>query len=341
MKIFIYPNTDIYYSSFYYYGLEKKFGRRNIFFKKEPFKGIPLEEIFAVQMVLIADDGVNKRKIVIDAFDINNIRESLYNWCDVYGHCNANFSKYPKDKWPKLVSLCPSFGIRCWNIPQTIYHTVDNYIKLHFHIEPKFSRLAYRYYKQLLRVPYSFYEKVSSISSEKDFVFSINSLWYNNACCNHDDGVNLSRKLFFNACRSIPGINFRGGLVVRKRSSSQAYKFKGYLTDSVSDKKWLKETAKSAVVFNTPTCWQCHGWKFGEFLFLGKAIISTPLVNDLPEPMEHGENIHFVENNESSMREALEYILSHPEYRIKLENGAREYYMKWGTPEKSLSLLGL
>jgi hypothetical protein len=30
---------------------------------------------------------------------------------------------------------------------------------------------------------------------------------------------------------------------------------------------------------------------------MGKAIISTELSNDLPVPLEHGVNIHFVENN--------------------------------------------
>ena len=62
---------------------------------------------------------------------------------------------------------------------------------------------------------------------------------------------------------------------------------------------------------------------------------------DLPYPLEHGVNIHFVENSEESMREAIEYILSHPEYRHKLEQGAKEYWNKYGTPEASLKLLGI
>ena len=74
---------------------------------------------------------------------------------------------------------------------------------------------------------------------------------------------------------------------------------------------------------------------------LGKCIVSTKLSNDLPHPLEHGKNIHFVEDTQESMREAIEYILVHPEYRHKLEQGAREYWEKYGTPEASLRLLGI
>ena len=41
------------------------------------------------------------------------------------------------------------------------------------------------------------------------------------------------------------------------------------------------------------------------------------------------------------MREAVEYILTHPDYRHKLEKGAREYWETYGTPETSLKLLGI
>ena len=97
----------------------------------------------------------------------------------------------------------------------------------------------------------------------------------------------------------------------------------------------------SAFVFNTPAFWDCHGWKLGEYLALGKCIISTPLSNDLPAPLVHGVHIHYVQPNEESIREAVEYILSHKEYRKTLERNAKSYWDKYGTPEQSLHLLGL
>lgn len=72
---------------------------------------------------------------------------------------------------------------------------------------------------------------------------------------------------------------------------------------------------------------------------MGKCILSTALSNDLPYPLEHGVNIHFVENSELAMREALCYILSHPDYQHTLEQGAALYWQQYGTPEAALRLL--
>ena len=68
-------------------------------------------------------------KYVVDSNDYNTVKKDVYDWCDVYGHCNANFSTYSQSDYPKLVVLCPSFGVRCWNIVETIHHCVSNLFK--------------------------------------------------------------------------------------------------------------------------------------------------------------------------------------------------------------------
>lgn len=105
--------------------------------------------------------------------------------------------------------------------------------------------------------------------------------------------------------------------------------------------EWMKKTKRSVLVFNTPAFWDCHGWKLGEYLAMGKCIVSTRLSNDLPAPLEHGKNIHFVENSQEAMKEAVKYIVDHPDYRMKLEQGAKAYWEAYGTPMASLRLLGV
>lgn len=106
-------------------------------------------------------------------------------------------------------------------------------------------------------------------------------------------------------------------------------------------KAWMEKTKQSILVFNTPAFWNCHGWKLGEYLALGKAIISVPLFNDMPAPLIHGENIHFVENDENKIKEAIELIINNNEYRLKLEKGALAYWEKYGNIIQSLKLLNL
>ena len=52
-------------------------------------------------------------------------------------------------------------------------------------------------------------------------------------------------------------------------------------------------------------------------------------------------NIYFAEKSEESMREAVAYIMTHPDYRHKLEKRAREYCETYGTLGASLKLLGI
>lgn len=101
---------------------------------------------------------------------------------------------------------------------------------------------------------------------------------------------------------------------------------------------YIKKTLESVVVFNTPSVCSCHGWKLGEYLCMGKAIISTPLTRELPFPLEHGENIHFVSSTEE-LYDAIVKINTDEAYRNKLEKGAKHYYMQWLAPEKVIERL--
>ena len=151
----------------------------------------------------------------------------------------------------------------------------------------------------------------------------------------------MRRAHFVRACKELESVRFEGGLVPQGKGRSSEVFFADCLCGGVSMGEWMDKTKRSVLVFNTPAFWDCHGWKLGEYLALGKCIVSTPLSNDLPVPLKHGKNIHFVEDTQESMHEAVEYIVSHPDYRIQLEQGARAYWEQYGTPEASLKLLGL
>jgi hypothetical protein len=134
-------------------------------------------------------------------------------------------------------------------------------------------------------------------------------------------------------------INMEGGLLEDKSSSSNLFEHsKTNVKSSLFD--WVKKTKESELVFNTPAFWDCHGWKLGEYLALGKAIITTPLSNDLPKPLIHGTHVHVIpDSSTESIREAVVYILENSSYRKHLESNARKYWEDYGTPEMALQLL--
>lgn len=332
------PLNHILYSSFYLFALQSVLGKDSVRFDSAPFQCLSGEAQQGKGLLFILKQtGVPDQKYYLYGNDSYMIEEEIYAWCDVYASVNANSEKTPGRE--KLVSLVPSFGVRLWSEGETLMTAFTNALHYVKRIHDHKLKTFLGNYKRLLNRPY--YSDMIPESSQSDYVFFCSTLWYNDDYNQNDRQVNARRAHFIRACREIEGIRFEGGFVAQEGRSSTVL-FQDCLSEtSYPYADWLMKTKQSAVVFNTPAFWDCHGWKLGEYLALGKAIISTPLSNDLPAPLEHGVNIHFVENNQESMKEAIKYIVNNQFYKEKLERGAREYWETYGSPERSLGLLGI
>ena len=337
-QVIINPRGNILYKSFYIKGLIDCFGEKNITYSDEPFLNISAKSRNGWDILFVVKDEHKSCKYYISCNDSYGINDEIYNWCDVYGSVNANYALIDTKYHSKLISLCPSFGIRCWSILNTIFHSITDYRKEVGSIKKHLGK-----YRRLLTTRRNLldYAPLNTEYNNKPYVFFCSTMWYNDELNKNDEGVNKTRANFIRACKGINNLVFEGGLVPQSNNRSSIDKFADILYDSVNIDTWLEKTKRSFVVFNTPAFWNCHGWKLGEYLALGKCIISTKLSNDLPYPLEHGKNIHFVENTELAIKEAIEYIIANPEYKYKLEEGAREYWNKYGTPLASMKLLGI
>ena len=83
----------------------------------------------------------------------------------------------------------------------------------------------------------------------------------------------------------------------------------------------------------------CLGWKLGEYLALGKAIISTPIQRQLPADLEHGTHIHVVDGSEDSIRDAIQRITCDGAYRLRLEVNSRAYFDRYVNPQSAIERL--
>ena len=137
--------------------------------------------------------------------------------------------------------------------------------------------------------------------------------------------------MFIDTCQ-MGGITFEGGFWVSDTNHPQFAAFKELIFNKrYSLKDFIEKTKKSRFVFNTPAVHNCHGWKLGQYLAMNKAIISTPFQNVLLEDLVHGENIHFVED-EQEVKAAIEKLINNEIYQKNLEKGARKYYEKHAAP---------
>lgn len=330
-KVYVDPRVNIDKASFYVQGLNEVFGVENVIFTNKPFSGNE-DRIDNLNFV------TGGKKYTIDLGETSDVKPSAYAWCDVYAHKNANKAKTPAQFQDKLVALPSSFGIKLYSHKDSALYAWRNMWKTFYKIWP--FTFVMRYRKQCRhRALYETYTQGNAV--EKNYVFHLSSVWPNDDWFQNDPGFNEANSNFIAACQSIKEINFDGGLSfsedVHCCPSLLSFKCEG----SVSVKEYVEKTKKSVLVFNTPFSNGAHGWKLGEYLALGKAIISLPIVNDLPTPFVHGENIHFVENNEESIKEAILKITSDDGYRTKLEKGALEYWNKYASAAKNIELLGV
>lgn len=331
-KVYIDPSSNIIYSSYYIKGLYEVFGKENVKFASQYFEDLDKRSepysYDAYMAFVIVNDG-KIRKVIVDFGDDSPIRNNAYEWCDVYAKINIDPLKLSDEHQAKICSITPGFGIKIWNVSEALYHSVNHLIQLRFCPQISIIKHFKSYLSQFKHLKIeAFYETKRKHDKKELQVFFVSSLWPHPNCLT---GTNLYRKMFIECCMK-NGVNFEGGFWVTDRNHPQFNEFRNLtFSQRYPLKQYVAKTKESAIVFNTPAVHNCHGWKLGQFLAMNKAMISMPFQNILPEPLEHGKNIHFV-NNENEMEAAVNQILDDKDYRNKLEEGARAYYLKYATP---------
>jgi len=317
MKVKIYFLVDVFYYAYYIEGFYRLCGKNKVEFSRKEFPAFP-ERTFAA----IIESGNKKLKIVIDAYDTPRISPKLLEWCDVYAKVNFNDKNLPSINHHKIIPIGPSFGIKIWSMPKTVYFAFSNYMKSKGEIHFKRNFFA-NYWRQYKRLQLKEYYINSSI--EDNYVYFISSLW------KKEKNTNLNRADFILACKELEGVKFEGGFA--PRSDGNSLGLRGFVNERISLKEYLKRIKESFVVFNTPAVEDCFGWKLAEYLALGKAIISTQNYNMLPASLVHGQHLHYVYNVKGELKLAIEKLRLDPEYRIFLEKNSRKYFLDNLLPE--------
>lgn len=330
-KVFIDPTSRILYSSFYIKGLYEVFGRKNISFKSNYFKDlVRKEELYSYNhyfaFVVVSQNRI--LRFIVDFCDPPDISQNAYQWCDVYAKINYNKS-CGFDDLSKIVIIPPGFGIKIWNLPTTIFQCCKNLVSSFNSIPVKPIVFLKDYWKQYKRIPLEYYLSLN-VREKENYVFMIGTFWKSS------DAAKITNKLrlqFIKSCMENKDIHFEGGLFATN-SHPNYEKFKSYIFSTYySLKSYVDKTKISTIVFNTPAVHNCHGWKLSEFLALGKPILSTPLSNELPKDLRHGEEIHFIAT-EDDMKIAIQNLISNPDYRKKLSENASNYFLQNVTPSQ-------
>ena len=313
----------------------------NCKFKKKCFIDLPFEELAhsndRLLCYMVKDNSGRARKIVIDYRDQTSIIDSFYDWADVYAKINVNETETIVPDKSKLRLIAPGFGIRYYNLSQTLWNALSNLLvikKGHFGINVNAKDFLRDYLLTWYRRrPYKEYH-LNSIKERDNYVFFVSTLWRHQNCIEH---TNPLRALFMRTCKKL-GIDFEGGFYISQSGNSSATD--GYkdllLAQRVELKDYIVKTRQSMFVYNVPSCLNCHGWKLGEFLAMGKSIISAPLYNELPGD---GKQIMLSVDSEEELEDAIVLLTKDTEKRKIFEANALTYYKKYVSPEAVIQYL--
>lgn len=307
----LYPEFLPIYYSFYLRGLIDLFGKDSLHFSTQNF--IHVKPHLGLR--------IDNKTVYVSADDFTFYNQVALERCDVYAKVNLSKADIPPNQVNKLIPIGPSFGVRCFGLAEGLIFAAHAIATSPASFKKPLQFIKGFVIQAVKRLPITAYVPEPS---DPGYIFASGSLWH------ISNVTNEYRSYFFRAAQAQPGIRFEGGFVSRPNSPP------GY--DSLLGRKYtlaeyLERTKHSAVVFNTPALHGCHGWKLGEFLALGKAIISTPLSRELPAPLVHGEHIHFVEPTIEAISEAIRMIRNDDGYRHHLETNARSYYDTYLTPQ--------
>jgi len=286
-------------------------------------------------MLIEMTDG-RRIRVYIDNHDANNIKQDVYDWCDVYATVNIDKSLMKE----KILPLGPTCGLKVFGLMKLLNTLLQNYlliIKSKCYNPGLKNMLSDYLYTIVRRLRYSEYSEQGS--SLKDYCFAISTLWYDDIT---DKETNNWRYVFTKVCKKVFPI-FEGGFFLIKgaevewpKYSTYAEKYKGMIYKKrIPMKEYLQKTKKSALVFNTPSVSLCLGWKLSEYLMLGKAIISTNISNAMPGDFRPNEHYLLV-NSEKEIEEATRLIRDDDALRNKLEHNARQFFEEYLSPAKMI-----
>jgi len=336
LKIIIDPRCHINYSSYYIEGLRALFGSSKISFAC-------LSEIsgkidFGMAVKVVTADG--ERRLFFDNHDGDKVNEVMYDWADAYGKINLSLDDAHREK---AVPVGPGFGLNLWNPLSTIVRGLRNYRIIKRHCGDSFpysmkSFIQEYAYMFIRRKSYSYYHRFTR-EEDKDYFFSMSTLWWGGLSFKT---TNRYRGDFMRLCmQHMP--QFEGGFFYNERVGRESKTYSGYLEEyhdmiyrkRLSMTQYDKRNRRSWFVFNTPSVIGCHGWKLGEYLCEGKAIVSTPLNNVMPGNFQDG--VHYLEvSTPQQMEQAIIRLRDDAQLVASLKRNAFDYFNQWVSPEAAV-----
>jgi hypothetical protein len=272
-------------------------------------------------LALILRGRGEAKRVVVSADDFAEIRAGHGDWAHLIAKVNVAPSTGATFGGATVMPVGPLFAIRFGGLAGFGRTVVAKAALTPPSLRTQFD-LREEMRKHFKRAPEVSYRPSNS---DPSYVFFAGTSWGE-----HPDVAPL-RAAFIRACRRQDGLRFEGGFVAHNNQPETDYPGL-YVHHRYSMGDYLMKTGKSLLVFNNPAVHGCLGWKLGEFLALGKAIVSTPLNRVMPGSFEPDEHYLLTDGTGPSLDEAISRVRRDAALRNHLETRARAYYDEYLAP---------
>ncbi len=313
--VIVNPKTNQFYYSYYLSQLKDNFNIIN-------YDSNPFPDFHHHCLAMILKD-FSEKKIYISAGDGPGFNQLGLEWCDIYAKVNVHKEQIPKKFENKILPIGPSFGLNYLSLKETLTQLWVTTLRSKMKLREYREHFANFYRQWKYRAPLSAYIPGNV---ETDYIFHASTLW------RKEPDTNTLRARFMDIANNNPKIKFDGGFAPGKQDVVNGFDHLIMPKKMIYD-QYLEKVKRSLVVFNTPAVQGCLGWKLAEYMACGKAIISMPISQLLPAPLNNHEHIHFVDGTNKSLENAINEIRTNKKYRKRLESNSREYYQKYLSPK--------
>lgn len=321
------PIFDPWYYEYYFKGLVDYYGKENVKFNfSESFMEYYKYSFTKYRKAFFyyeITSGETRKRVVISAEDWVDINSEVYKAVDCYA--KVNVVEEQTGKYQKILPIGPNFGIRYFSLLEYIFFTYTLHRKTKIK-NPFFKTFFTNSFKRSF---YRTYERKNPEESNLKKTFYLNYPWRKH----HE--VTKRRKEITKILKDLEKrdiIIFEGGFSKRRFGYHKG--LKPYSAKkNYSHKDYIKAVKRAGFVINTPAVHGCLGWKLGEYLALGKPIISLPLGRVMPGDFK--EDVHYVEiENIQELYNKIPKLLGDPVKTQGLSHNAAEYFQQFLTPER-------
>jgi hypothetical protein len=264
-----------------------------------------------------------ERRLVVAADDFAEFRPGHGEWANLIAKVNVHPSAGASYMNAQVLPVGPLFGIRTGTLFDAANMLGRKSLLMPRELRDQLSWPdEYRYYFR--RLPETSYRPGRS---RPGYVFFAATSWGE-----HPD-VARARAEFIRACMRQPAVRFEGGFAPRSDNDESDYPGL-YVSRRYKLKEYVRRTGWSTMVFNSPAVHGCLGWKLGEFLALGKAIISTPIGRVMPGAFDPEEHFVHIDGAAESFDAAIARLVEDRQKREVLEQRARQYYDEYLRPDR-------